>query len=162
MFLSRTVFEKNAMVACKIQSCTIVLISNFEILQDSISFFFDTLQPKNLKFIWNIIPYGYFLPKKFHVPQSLCSREKNDDKLQLENAFFSDTVIPRTLKFILYINPYGYSLQKNCMFLSCTVFEKNGMISCKNSMLHNCPNNSFEILQDSIAFFFPILCYRGT
>ena len=37
----------------------------------------------------------------------------------------------------------------NFMFLGRTLFEKNAMITCKNSKLHNC----FEILQVSIAFF---------
>ena len=52
MFLGRRVFEKNAMITSKIQSCTIVLIKNFEILQDSIAFFSDTVLPRNLKFIF--------------------------------------------------------------------------------------------------------------
>ena len=42
----------------------------------------------------------------------------------------------------------------NFMFLGRTLFEKNAMITCKNSKLHNCPIiNNFEILQISIAFF---------
>ena len=82
MFLSRSVFEKNAMIACKIQSYTLVLINNFEILQVSNAFFSDTVQPKNLKFILYINPYGYSLQKKFHVPRSHSFREKFDDILQ--------------------------------------------------------------------------------
>ena len=70
MFLGRTVFEKNAMMSFKIQSCTIVLINNFEILQVSIAFFPDTVLPRNLKFILYINPYGYSLQKKFHVHRS--------------------------------------------------------------------------------------------
>ena len=50
MFLGCTVLEKNAMITCKIQSCTIVLINNFEILQVNIAFFSDTVQPRNLNF----------------------------------------------------------------------------------------------------------------
>ena len=69
MFLGNTVFVKNAMITCNIQSCTIVLINNFEILQVSIAFFSDTVQPKNLKFILYINPYRYSLQKKFHVPR---------------------------------------------------------------------------------------------
>ena len=45
----------------------------------------------------------------------------------------------------------------NFMFLGHTVFEKNAMITCKNSKLHiHVPwslINNFEILQVSIAFF---------
>ena len=42
MFLGHTVFEQNVMISCKIQSCTIVLINNFELLQVSIASFSDT------------------------------------------------------------------------------------------------------------------------
>ena len=72
MFLSRTVFDKNAMISCKIQSCAIVIINNFEILQDSIAFFSDTVRPRNLKFILYINPYGYSMQEKFHVPWLHC------------------------------------------------------------------------------------------
>ena len=65
MYLGRTVFKKNAMITCKIQSCTIVLINNFEILQVSIAFFSDTVRPRNLKFISYINLYGYSKEKKF-------------------------------------------------------------------------------------------------
>ena len=41
----------------------------------------------------------------------------------------------------------------NFMFLGRKLFEKNAMITCKNSKLHNCQINNFEILQISIAFF---------
>ena len=91
MFLGRTLFEKNAMITCKIQSCTIVLINNLEILQVSI-------------------------------------------------AFFSDTVRPRNLKFFLYIIHMDTLCKPNFIFLGRTLFEKNAMISCKNSKLHKCPN----------------------
>ena len=76
MFLGRTLFEKNAMI---IQSCTIVLINNFEILQVSIAFFSDTVRPRNLKFFLYINPYGYSLQTKFHVPRSHTFREKCDE-----------------------------------------------------------------------------------
>ena len=83
MFLGRTLFEKNAMI---IQSCTIVLINNFEILQVSIAFFSDTVRPRNLKFFLYINPYGYSLQTKFHVPRSHTFREKYDDILKLHNC----------------------------------------------------------------------------
>ena len=82
MFLGRTVLEKNAIITCKIQSCTIVLINNFEILQDSIAFFSETVQPRNLKFFLYINPYGYSLQIKFHVSRSHSFREKCDNNLQ--------------------------------------------------------------------------------
>ena len=49
MFLGRTVFEKNAMITCKILSCTIGPINNFDNLQVSITFFFDPVRSRNLK-----------------------------------------------------------------------------------------------------------------
>ena len=87
MFLGRTLFEKNAMIICKIQSCTIVLINNFEILQVCIAFFSDTVRPRNLKFFLYIDPYGYSLQTKFHVPRSHNFREKCNDNLKLASHF---------------------------------------------------------------------------
>ena len=78
MLFSRTLFEKNAMI---FQSCTIVLINNFEILQVSIGFFSDTVRPRNLKFFLYINSYGYSLQTKFYVPRSHTFREKCDDIL---------------------------------------------------------------------------------
>ena len=66
----------------KIQSCTFALINNFEILQVSIAFFSDTVQPRNLKFFLYINTYGYSMQTKFHVPRSHSFREKCDDNLQ--------------------------------------------------------------------------------
>ena len=87
MFLGRTVFQKYAMITLKNQSCTIVLINNYEILQDSIVFFSDTVLPRNLKFILYINPYGYSLQKKYHVLQLHNFREKCDDILQIASHF---------------------------------------------------------------------------
>ena len=82
MFLGHTVLEKNAMIICKIQSCTFALINNFEILQVSIAFFSDTVRPRNLKFFLYNNPYGYSMQTKFHVPRSHSFGEKCDDNLQ--------------------------------------------------------------------------------
>ena len=82
MFLGRTVFEKNELISCKIQSCTIVIINNFEILQVSISFFSDTVRTRNLKFILYINPYGYSLQKIFDIPRSQSFWENSNDNLQ--------------------------------------------------------------------------------
>ena len=89
MFLGRTLFEKNVIILAKIQSCTIVLINNFEILQVSIAFFSDTVRPRNLKFFLYINQYGYSLQTKFHVPRSHTFREKCDDTLKLASHFSS-------------------------------------------------------------------------
>ena len=86
MLLDSTLFETNAMITCKIQSSKIVLINNFEILQVSIAFFSDTVQPWNLKFFLYINPYGYSLQTKFHVPRSHTFREKCDDNSKLHNC----------------------------------------------------------------------------
>ena len=82
MLLGCTVYEKDAMITYKIQSCTIVLINNIEILQVSIAFFSDTVRPRNLKFFLYINPYGYSKQSKFHVPRSHNLREKFDDNFQ--------------------------------------------------------------------------------
>ena len=84
MFLGRTLFEKNAMI---FQSCIIVLINNFEILQVSIAYFSDTVRPRNLKIFLYINPYVYSLSTKFHVPRSHTFREKCNDNLKLASHF---------------------------------------------------------------------------
>ena len=71
----------------KIQSCTIVLLNNFEILKVSIAFFSDTVRPRNLKFFLYINPYGYSMQTKFHVPRSHSFGEKCDDNLKLASHF---------------------------------------------------------------------------
>ena len=133
MFLGHIVSEKNAMITSKIQSCTIVLINSFEILQVSIVFFSNTVRPRNLKFILYINPYAYSLQKKI--------------------SFFSNTVRPRNLKFILYINPYAYSLQKK---ISCSsVAQISRKLRWYLEKIQSCPIvliNNFEILQVSISF----------
>ena len=108
----------------KIQSCTIVLINNFEILQVSIAFFSDTVRPRNLKFFLYINPYGYSLQTKFHVARSPTFREKCNDTLEISIALFSNTVRPRNLKFFLYINHMDTLCKPNFMFLGRTLFEK--------------------------------------
>ena len=142
MFLGRTLFEKNAMI---IQSCTIVLINNFDILQVSIAFFSDTVRPRNLKFFLYINPYGYSLQTKFHVPRSHTFREKCDltckiqsctivlinnfEILQVSIAFFSDTVRPSNWKFFCILTHMDTLCKQNFVFIGRTLFEKNAMIS---------------------------------
>ena len=127
MFLGLTVFEKNAMITCKIQSSIIVVIYNFDILQVIIAFFSDTVPPRNLKFILYINPYGYSLQKNFtflgravfeknwmiscKIQSCTIVLINNFEILQVIFAFFSDTVLPRNLTFILHIDLDGYSLQ---------------------------------------------------
>ena len=151
MFLGRTLFEKNAMI---IQSCTIVLINNFEILQVSIAFFSDTVRPRNLKFFLYINPYGYtfYKPNFMFLGRTLFEKNamiiqsctivliNNFEILQVSIAFFSDTVRPRNLKFFLYINPYGYSLQTKFHVPRLHTFREKCDHNLQNSKLHNCPN----------------------
>ena len=66
----------------KFKVAPFALINNFEILQVSIAFFYDTVRPRNLKFFLYINPYGYSMQTKFHVPRSHSFREKCDDNLQ--------------------------------------------------------------------------------
>ena len=150
MFLGRTLFKKNAMITCKIQSCTIVLINNFKILQVSIAFFSDTVRPRNLKFFLYFKPYGYTLQTKFHVPRSHTFREKCDDNLKIASLFSPILCDRGTLNFFCILTHMDTLCKPNFMFLGRTLFEKNAMIiqSCTIVLINN-----FEILQVSIAFF---------
>ena len=153
MFLGSTVSEKNSMITCKLQSCTIVLINNFEILQHSIAFFSDTVQPRSLKIILYINPYGYSLQKKFHVIRSHSFRENCDDILQIA-SYFSPILCDRgTWNLFSILTHMDTLCKKNFMFLGSTVFEKNKMISCKIQSCTIVLINIFEILQVSIVFF---------
>ena len=49
-FLGRTVSEKNAMLICKILSCLLWQLYNFEFLQVIIAFFSKSVRPRNMKF----------------------------------------------------------------------------------------------------------------
>ena len=112
MFLSRIVFEKMWWYLLKIQSCTIVLINNFEILQVSIGFFSDTVLPRNLKFILYINTYGYSLQKKYHVFRAHKFREKCNDNLQLASHFYPILCYQGTWNLFCTLTYNGYSLQR--------------------------------------------------
>ena len=43
--------------------------------------------------------------------------------------------------------------KSNFMFIGCTIFEKNAIITCKNSKFTIVLINNFKIIQVSIAFF---------
>ena len=128
MFLGRTLFEKNAIIICKIQSCTIVLINNFEILQVSIAFFSDTVRPRNLKFFLYIDPYGYSLQTKFHVPRSHNFREKWNDNLKLASHYSPILCDRGTWNFFCILTHMDTLCEPNFMFLGRTLFEKSAMI----------------------------------
>ena len=77
---------------------------------------------------------------KFHVPRSHCFREKCDDNLKLA-LHFSPILCDRgTWNFSCILTHMNTLCKPNFMFLGHTVLEKNAMITCKNSKLHNCPN----------------------
>ena len=135
MFLGHTVFEKNAMISCKILSCTFVLMNNFEILQDSIAFFSDTMWPRNLKFFLYINPYEYSMQTIFNVPRSHSFREKCDDNLKLASHFSLILCDRGTWNFFCILTHMDTLCKPNFMFLGHTVFEKNAMINCKISKL---------------------------
>ena len=137
--LSHT-FREKCEDNAKIQSCTIVIINKFEILQISIAFFSDTVRPRNLKFFLYINPYGYSLQTKFHVPRSHTFREKCDDNLKLASHFSPILCDRGTWNFFCILTHMDTLCKPKFMFLGRTLFEKNTMIPCKNSKLHNCPN----------------------
>ena len=124
----------------KIQSCTIVLLNNFEILQVSIAFFSDTVRLRNLKIFLYINPYGYSLQTKFYVPRLHTFWEKCDDNLKLASHFSPILCDRGTWNFFCILTHMDTLCKPNFMFLGRTLFEKNAMITCKNSNLHNCPN----------------------
>ena len=146
IFLSRTHFEKNAVISCKnLKSCTIVLINNFEILQISIAFFSDTVRPRNLKFFFAYKPIWILSANQISCSLVGHFSRKMRWYLEISITLFSDTVRPSNLKLFLYINPYGYSLQiKFHVPRSHTFREK-------------CDDNL-----KLASHFSPILCDRGT
>ena len=109
-------------------------------LEISIALFSDTVRPRNLKFFLYINPYGYSLQTKFHVPRSHTFREKCNDNLKLASHFSPILCDRGTWNFFCILTHMNTLCKPNFMFLGRTLFEKNAMISCKNSKLHNCPN----------------------
>ena len=93
---------------------------------------------------WNfflyINPYGYSLQTKFHVPRSHTFREKCNDNLKLASHFSPILCDRGTWNFFCILTHMDTLCKPNFMFLGRTLFEKNAMITCKNSKLHNCPN----------------------
>ena len=174
MFLGHTVLEKNAMISCKIHSCTFALINIFEILQVSIAFFSDTVWPRTLKFFFYINPYKYSTQTKFHIPRSHSFREKCDDILKLASHFSPILCDRGTWNFFCILTHMDTLCIPNFMFLGNIIFEKNAMITCNNSRLI-CKQN-FKLIgrtasEKSANFlkfykipshFSPILCERGT
>ena len=140
MFLGRPIFEKNVMITCKnskLHNCPNKQLWNFT---SYIAFFSDTVRPRNLKFFLYINPYGYSLQTKFHVPRSHTFPEKCDDILKLASHFSPILCDRGTWNFFCILTHMDTLCKPNFMFLGGTLFEKNAMINCKNSKLHNCPN----------------------
>ena len=109
MYLSHTVFEKNAMITCK---------------------------NSKLHIHHNV----FSMETKFHVPRSHSFREKCIDNLKLASHFSPIQCDRWTWNFFYILTHMDTLCKPNFMFLGRTVFEKNAMLSCKNSKLHNCPN----------------------
>ena len=80
-FLCRTVSEKNAMITCKIQSCLLGRMCNFEFLQIIIAFFSKTVRLRNMKFGLHRVSIWVNIQKKFQVPRSHSIGEKCDANL---------------------------------------------------------------------------------
>ena len=77
---------------------------------------------------------------KFHVPRSHSFGEKCDDNLKLASHFSPILCDRGTSNFFCILTYMDTLCKPNFMFLGRTVLEKNAMITCKNSKLHNCPN----------------------
>ena len=66
---------------------------------------------------------------KFHVPRLHSFREKCDDNLKLASHFSSILCDRGTLIFFCILTHMDTLCKPNFMFLGCTVFEKNAMIT---------------------------------
>ena len=67
-----------------------------------------------------------------------------------------------TWNFFCILTHMDTLCKPNFVFLGPTLFEKNAMITCKNSKLHNCPNKQLWNFYMLSSHFSPILCDRGT
>ena len=76
-------------------------------------------------------------------------------------SHFSPILCDRgTWNFFCILTPIDTLYKKNFIFLNCTVFGKNAMISCENSKLHSCRKKQVKFYKLALHFS-PILCYRG-
>ena len=92
--------------------------------------------------IWILYAYSYrySMQTKFHVPRSHSFWEKSEDNLKLASHFSPILCDRGTWNFFCILTHMNTLCKQNFMFLGRTVFNKNAMISCKNSKLHNSPN----------------------
>ena len=140
MFLGRTVFEKNAIISCKnskLHNCPNKQLWNFTRLH---RIFLRYCATEELEIFFYINPYGYSLQTKFHVSRLHTFWEKCDDNLKLASHYSPILCDRRTWNFFYILTHMDTFCKSNFMFLGHTVFEKNAIITCKNSKLHNCPN----------------------
>ena len=145
--------QKNAMILCDLKIFCIltqwILYAN-QISRSSVGQFSRKMQwlleisialpPRNLKFFLYINPYGYSMQTKFHVPRSHSFWENCDDFLKLASHFSPILCNRGTWNCFCILTHMDTLCKPNFMFRGRTVFEKNAMITCKNSKLHNCPN----------------------
>ena len=80
------------------------------------------------------------MQKKFHVHRLHSFREKCNDNLKLASQFSPILCNRGTRNFFCMLTHMDSLSKKNFIFIGRTVFEKNAMITCKYSKLHNCPN----------------------
>ena len=64
----------------------------------------------------------------------------SDDNLKLASHFSPILCDRGTWNFFCTLNHMDTFCKQNFMYFGCTLFEKNAMITCKNSKLHNYPN----------------------
>ena len=77
---------------------------------------------------------------KFHVPRSHSFGEKCNDNLKLALHFSPILCDWGTWNFFYILTHMDTLCKPNFMFFVHTVFEKNAMITCKNSKSHIRPN----------------------
>ena len=146
-FLGLIVSEKNTTLTCKISSCLLGQMCNFECLEDIIAFFSKTVRPRNMKFGLHRVSIWVNRQKKFQVPRSHNIGEKWDDNFKV-SSHFSLKLCDRWTWNLVYIEySYGLIYKKNFKFLGRTVSEKSAMIisSYHRIFLQSCATEEHEI-----------------
>ena len=137
---------------------------NFEFFKIIISFFSETVWPRNMKFGLHRVSIWVNILKKFQVPGSHSIGEKCDANLKNYkvvylgecatlnfckiSSHFSQKLCERgTWNLVCIEYPYGLIYKKNFKFLGRTVSEKSAMLISRyhRIFLQNCVTEEHEI-----------------
>ena len=115
-----------------------------------------------MKFSLHRISIWVNVQKKFLVPRSHSIGEKCDDNFKLSSHFSRKLCDRGTWNLVCLEYLYGLIYKKNFKFLSHTVSEKNGMLSCKISKSFIRAIVQLWIFCKLWSHLSRILCDRGT